>query len=60
MTLLVGAPLTLIVIGIYFVIIGFAIVGIWVAYRVARGWLSLRDRRPMPRPDAVAPAPPGQ
>jgi uncharacterized membrane protein len=59
-TLLVGAPLTLIIIGIYVVIIGFAIVGIWVAYRVARGWLSLRDRRPMPRPGAVAPAPPGQ
>jgi len=58
--LLVGAPLTLIIIGIYVVIIGFAIVGIWVAYRVARGWLSLRDRRPMPRPGGVAPAPPGQ
>lgn len=59
-TLLVGAPLTLIIIGIYVVVIGFAIVGVWVAYRVARGWLSLRERRPMPRPGPVAPAPAGQ
>jgi len=59
-TLLVGAPLTLIIIGIYIVVIGFAIIGIWVAYRVVRGWLSLRDRRPMPRAGAVAPPPPVQ
>lgn len=54
-TLLIGAPLTLIVIGVYIVIMGFATVGIWVAYRVARGWLNLRERRPMPR--TLAPAP---
>ena len=53
-TLLVGAPLTLIVIGVYIVVMGFAMVGLWVAYRVARGWLSLGGRRPMPR--ALAPA----
>jgi uncharacterized membrane protein len=32
-------------------IIGFAILGlaaIWVIYRIARGWLNLKDRRPMP------------
>jgi uncharacterized membrane protein len=54
-TLLIGAPLTLIVIGVYIVIMGFAIVGLWVAYRVARGWLNLRERRPMPRPVAAPP-----
>lgn len=54
-TLLIGAPLTLIVIGVYIVVMGFGIVGLWVAYRVARGWLSLRDRRPMT--PALAPAP---
>ena len=54
-TLLVGAPLTLIVIGVYIVIAGFAIVGCWVVYRVARGWLTLRERRPMPQPLAPAP-----
>jgi uncharacterized membrane protein len=54
-TLLIGAPLTLIVIGVYIVIMGFAIVGLWVAYRVARGWLHLRERRPMPSTQAAAP-----
>jgi uncharacterized membrane protein len=53
-TLLVGAPLILIVIGIYLVMAGFAIVGVWVAYRVTRGWLALRERRAMPLPAAPA------
>ncbi len=52
-TLLVGAPLLLIVIGAFVVIAGFAIVGLWVAYRVIRGWLALRERRPMPRHGAA-------
>ncbi len=55
-TLLIGAPLTLIFIGVYLVIAGFAIVGIWVAYRVARGWLALRERRSMPRHAPLPPA----
>ena len=59
-TLLVGAPLTLIIIGIYVVVIGFAIVGVWVAYRVARGWFNLREHRPMPQPGPLAPAPAGK
>lgn len=46
-TLLIGAPLTLILIGVYIVLMGFAIVGLWVAYRVARGWLQLGAGRPM-------------
>ncbi|MDQ3189790.1 MAG: hypothetical protein M3Q28_12990, partial [Pseudomonadota bacterium] len=28
--------------------IGFFILGIWAIYRIARGWLALKDRRPMP------------
>lgn len=55
-TLLVGAPLTLIVIGAFFVIAGFSLVGLWVAYRVARGWLALRDKHPVPRPAPTAAA----
>ena len=55
LTLLIGAPLTLIVIGVYIVVMGFGIVGLWVAYRVARGWLNLRDRRPMAPALAAAP-----
>jgi uncharacterized membrane protein len=54
-TLLIGAPLTLIVIGVYIVVMGFTIVGMWVAYRVARGWLRLHGRHPMPR--HLSPAP---
>jgi uncharacterized membrane protein len=27
--------------------LGFVLVGLWVVYRVARGWLALRDSRPM-------------
>ena len=35
------------VIGIPFALIGLVALGIWIAYRVIRGWLALRDRRPM-------------
>jgi uncharacterized membrane protein len=49
-TLLVGGLLTLIVIGIFIVIAGFCIVGLWVAYRVIRGWIALSERRAVPRP----------
>lgn len=55
-TLLVGAPLTLIIIGAFVVIAGFSVVGLWVIYRVARGWLALRDRQPMPQLAAKSPA----
>ncbi len=58
-TLLISAPLTLIVIGIFIAYAGIGIVGLWVAYRVARGWLALHKRQPMPRheppPAAIAP-----
>ena len=49
-TLLVGGLLTLIVIGIFVVIAGFCVVGLWVAYRVIRGWMALRERRAVPHP----------
>jgi uncharacterized membrane protein len=35
------------IIGIPLAILGLAVLGIWIAYRVIRGWLSLRDHRPM-------------
>jgi uncharacterized membrane protein len=35
------------IIGIPLAILGLAALGIWIAYRVIRGWLSLRDHRPM-------------
>jgi uncharacterized membrane protein len=54
-TLLIGAPLTLVVIGVYVVVLGFSLVGLWVAYRLARGWMGLRERRSVPHVLAAAP-----
>jgi uncharacterized membrane protein len=47
-TLVVSAPLLLVVVGIYVAMAGLGLVGLWVAYRVVRGWLALRDGRGMP------------
>lgn len=44
---LVCGSLMVTVIGIPLAILGLAALGIWIAYRVIRGWLALRDRRPM-------------
>ena len=54
-TLLIGAPLTLVVIGVYVVVLGFSLVGMWVAYRLARGWMGLRERRSVPHALTAAP-----
>jgi uncharacterized membrane protein len=35
------------IIGIPIAVLGFAALAIWIVYRVARGWLALKDRRPM-------------
>ncbi|MBX5459498.1 MAG: hypothetical protein IRZ28_00265 [Steroidobacteraceae bacterium] len=48
--LVIGAVsfvLAFILIGIVTWIIGALALGVWVIYRVARGWFALRDRRPM-------------
>jgi uncharacterized membrane protein len=47
---LVSAPLTLLVIGAYLPGPGLALIGLWAGYRVLRGWLTLRERQPMPVP----------
>jgi len=47
---LVSAPLTLVVIGAYLPGPGLALIGLWAGYRVVRGWLTLRERQPMPVP----------
>jgi uncharacterized membrane protein len=36
------------IIGIPFAFVMFVVLGPWVIYRVARGWLALNERRPMP------------
>ncbi|MCU0758119.1 MAG: hypothetical protein MUF07_02820 [Steroidobacteraceae bacterium] len=46
---IVSAPLVLLLgLGVLTFFLAVAAVGIWVAYRVARGWLALRDGRTMP------------
>jgi len=43
----VSLPLMLVLIGIPLFFAGFVALAIWIIYRVARGWMALRDRRPM-------------
>lgn len=48
MSILIGALgflLAIVVIGIGIWLIGFFLLGIWAIYRIAKGWLALRDRR---------------
>ena len=45
---LIAAVLMVTVIGIPLAIGMFFVLGVWAIYRVARGWLRLKDRQPMP------------
>ena len=47
---IVAILLMMTIIGIPFAIGVVLIVGIWVLYRIGRGWLALADGRPMPAP----------
>jgi uncharacterized membrane protein len=40
-------PLMLVLIGFATLPIGIALIGLWLIYRILRGWLALRDGRPM-------------
>ena len=42
-----SAPLTLVIVGFVTWALGIALVGLWILYRVVRGWLALKDRRPI-------------
>ena len=44
---LIGGALFITLVGIPIALAVFVAAGIWAIYRVARGWLALRDRRPM-------------
>jgi uncharacterized membrane protein len=47
---LISAPLVLLLgLGLATWVVGMFILGAWAIYRIARGWLRLRDRQPMPR-----------
>lgn len=45
---LVSIPLAIIVVGIATWVVGLFLLGLWAIYRVARGWLNLKDGQPMP------------
>jgi uncharacterized membrane protein len=47
--LIVAMPLVLLAgLGLVVGLLGLGAVGLWVIYRIVRGWLALRDGRPMP------------
>jgi uncharacterized membrane protein len=48
-TSICAAPFLIIGIGILVVWLGFGLTGLWILYRVIRGWLALRDREPVPQ-----------
>jgi uncharacterized membrane protein len=48
LVLLVSLPLMVVVIGFGLWALGMAVLGLWAIYRIARGWLRLKDRQPMP------------
>jgi len=47
--LVLSAPLMLFLVGFATAALGFLVVGVWVWYRVLRGWLALREGRSVPR-----------
>jgi uncharacterized membrane protein len=44
---LLSAPLMLVLVGFFTFWVGAAILGVWIIYRVARGWLRLKDGQPI-------------
>ncbi len=51
-TSILAIPLLIVLIGFLVAMIGYALIGLWIIYRVLRGWLALREGRPMPLPPA--------
>jgi len=43
----ISVPLMLILVGFVTWGLGYIVLGIWVVYRIIRGWLALRDMRPV-------------
>jgi len=42
--------LTIVIVGFAIWAVGLFVLGLWAIYRIARGWMRLNDRRPMPLP----------
>ncbi len=53
----VGTVFAIVLVGFAIWIIGFFALGLWAIYRIARGWLRLKDRQPMPVVGTWAPSP---
>lgn len=53
----ISAPLMFILIGFATAWLGIVLVGLWVSYRVIRGWVALRDRRALPMSGAIGESP---
>src|SRR5665213_3615524 len=49
-TSIIAMPLLLIGVGFVLGLLGLGLVGLWVIYRIVRGWLALRDGRALPMP----------
>ncbi len=47
-TSIVAMPLLIIGVGFLLALLGLAVTGLWVSYRVGRGWLALRERVAIP------------
>ncbi len=47
LVIILSLPLLLVLVGFFTLALGTAAIGIWIIYRVARGWLALSERRPM-------------
>ena len=45
---ILGFVLAIVLVGFAIWIIGFFALGCWAIYRIARGWMALKDQRPMP------------
>jgi uncharacterized membrane protein len=43
----ISLPLMLVILGFGILVVGIFVIGLWVIYRVARGWLRLKDGRPI-------------
>lgn len=48
----ISAVLAIVIIGIATWAVGMFALGVWAIYRIARGWLRLKDRQPMPSASA--------
>jgi uncharacterized membrane protein len=46
--LLLSLPLMVVLVGFLTLPVGFVLLGVWAVYRIARGWLRLNGRQPMP------------